>query len=151
MVSAGFKAIYQAEGLAGIRHFDPPAEIVRVGRRRTGDLPPSLPSYHLVHIERLGPELDEEASGMNRTRLGCPYCHRGDLEGWERIVIKPESWSGEDIFYPRGISGDIVVSQRFKDVIEANQLKNVWLILAEKWAYGREQPGYAPRAYVRED
>ncbi len=111
MVSARFKAIYEAEGLIGIKQFYPPAEIVRVGRRKTGDLPPTLPTYHLVEIERLGPELDEEASGVVRRRLECAYCHRGYIERWERIIIKSSSWRGEDIFFPRGLPGDCIVSE----------------------------------------
>ena len=75
MVSARFKTVYEAERLIGIRQFHPSAEIMRVGKRKTGDLPPTLPTYHLVEIERLGPELDEKASEVIRRRLDCTYCH----------------------------------------------------------------------------
>lgn len=150
MVSTRFKTIYEAEGLIGIRQFYPPAEIVRVGKRKTADLPSMLPTYHLVEIERLGPELDEEASGVVRKRLECTYCHRGYIKRWERVVIKPGSWAGEDIFFPRGLPGTCVVSERFKQVVETYRLTNTWLIPAAKYAYDEDHPDL-PLHYIRQD
>ena len=74
MVSGRFKALYEAEGLTGIDYFHPPAEIVRVGTRKTGDLPPSLPDYHLVEIKWNGANLDDTASEIARTRVECAFC-----------------------------------------------------------------------------
>ena len=150
MVSARFKTVYEAERLIGIRQFHPSAEIMRVGKRKTGDLPPTLPTYHLVEIERLGPELDEKASEVIRRRLDCTYCHRGYVERWERVVIKSGSWAGEDIFFPRGLPGTCVVSERFRQVVEACRFTNAWLIPAEKYAYDEHRP-HLPLHYIRKD
>lgn len=150
VVSARFKTVYEAERLIGIRRFHPPAEIMRVGKKRAGDLPPTLPTYHLVEIERLGPELDEDASEVIRRRLDCAYCHRGYVERWEGVVIKSGSWAGEDIFFPRGMPGTCVVSERFRQVVEAYRLTNAWLIPAEKWAYDQHRSQW-PTDYAREE
>lgn len=152
IVSARFKTICEAEGLIGIRRFYLPVEIVRVGKKRKGDLPVTLPIYHSVQIERLGPELDEEASGIVRERLDCAYCHRGHFTRWERVVIKTSTWSGEDVFFPRGLPGTLVVSERFKRVSEIHRFTNVWLIPAEKYAYDehRVRTGL-PLHYIRGD
>ena len=37
----------------------------------------------------------------------------------------PDTWSGEDIFFPTGLSGAIVVSQRFVDFVNSNKLTNI--------------------------
>jgi hypothetical protein len=121
-----------------------------IGKRKASDLAPALPTYHLVEIERLGPELDEDASGAVRRSLECAYCHRGYLEKWERVIIKPASWTGEDIFFPRGLPGICVVSERFKQIIETCQLTNAWLIPAERYAFDEHRP-QLPLHYVREN
>jgi hypothetical protein len=139
MVSAHFRTVYEQGQMKGIRQFHPPAEIVSAGRRRTGDVHIELPTYHLIEIERLGPELDEDASGVVRVYLKCSYCHRGRLEGWDRIVIKPGTWSGEDIFFPRGLPGTCVVSEQLKDAVDINRLTNVRLIPVEECSYSEHR------------
>lgn len=146
MVSNRFKTIYEAEGLTGITMFYPPAEIVRVGRRKTGDLPSPLPEYHLIEIIWNGANLDDEASQAIRKEAKCEF-HRGAVESLEHIVIEPGSWTGVDIFEARGLPGRVVVSERLKQVIEAYKLKNAWLIPAGKYAYDEHRPRLW---YVRE-
>jgi hypothetical protein len=149
LVSARFKAIYEQEGMKGITTFYPPAEIVRVGKQKTGDLPPDLPVYHETEVERLGPELDIKSCGMVLTRGAkqCNYCHlvsNGRKIRWERVVINPDSWQGEDIFFPRG-GPWYVVSERFKQIAKHYGLANVVFIPSEKYAYKE------PHTFVRED
>lgn len=149
MVSDRFKTIYEAEGLTGITVFHPPAEIVRVGRKKIGDLPPSLPRYHLIEIAWNGANQDDVASELVQGKpVKCSYCRvGGNPRRQQRIVIEQESWTGADIFTPRGAPVEIMVSERFKQVAEAYHLKNVWLIPSEKYAYDQQQPGLW---YVRE-
>lgn len=149
MVSDRFKTIYEAEGLTGITVFHPPAEIVRVGRGKAGDLPPSLPQYHLIEIVWNGANQDDVASEVVREKpVKCSYCRVGGFpRRQQRIAIEQGSWAGVDIFTPRGAPVRIMVSERFKQVAEAHALKNVWLIPAEKYAYDEHRPGLW---YVRE-
>ena len=134
MVSGRFKALYESEGLSGITLFHPPAEIVRVGTRKTGDFPFAPPVYHLVVIRWDGANLDDEVSRVVRKRIECSY-HRGAVEAFERVVLEPGSWRGADIFEARGLPGRIIVSQRFKEVVDKHQLKNIELIPIEEHSY----------------
>jgi hypothetical protein len=145
MVSDRFKKIYKAEELTGITMFYPPTEIVRVGRRRTGDLPPSLPLYHLIEIEWNGANQDDAASGVvheHPEKIRCTYCRMG-VSGRKQsgIVMEKDSWTGADIFAPRGAKVQIMVSERFRQVVETCGLKNTWFIPAKKYAYNEHRPG----------
>ncbi len=147
MVSGRFKEIYEAEGLTGITVFHPPAEVVRVGRGKTGDVPPSLPAYHLIEIVWNGGNLDDTASGIIRKSSKCEFC-RGAARSFERVVIDQSSWTGVDIFEARGLYGEIIITERFKRVVEIYGLKGAWLIPTERYAYDEHRRGLW---YVRED
>jgi hypothetical protein len=146
MVSSRFKALYEVEKLSGITKFYPPATIVRVGRKKTGDLPPDLPVYHLVEIVWNGANLDDELSRVVRKRVTCEY-DRGAVEVVEEIVLEAGSWTGADIFEARGLPGRILVSDRVRRVVEQHNLTNVLLIPIEKYAYNEHRPG---GWYIRE-
>ena len=150
MVSEHFKQIYEREGLRGIVRFWPPAEIVRMGTKKTGDLVPQPSTYFLMEVNWDGASEDEEASGIvvqYPAKPACSYCRQSGRGLLKRkgIILEAGSWKGEDIFKARGES-DILVSERFKEVAERYKLKNVRLIPAEKYAY--EHPG---RWYMKED
>lgn len=145
MVSRRFMSIYEREGLRGIAKFYPAAQVVRVGRRKRGELPPEVPEYHLVKVPWGKGLVDDAASGMVRKGDGCSYC-LGTPIRYERIVLK--EWSGEDVFTPRGVYGVIMVSERFKEVVERYGVTNVWLIPAECYGYDEKRQGLW---YVRED
>jgi hypothetical protein len=142
MVSDRFKGIYEREALRGIAEFYPPAEIVRIGRRATGDIPSSLPDYCLAKIAWNGANLDDAGSGVVRKPhpYGCTYC-RGAVKSLERVVIDQDTWDGSDIFEARGLYGTIVVSDRFGALIDKHDLKNALLIPAEKYVYDERTPG----------
>lgn len=140
MVSERFKRIYEREGLQGIEQFYPAAEVVRVGRRRTGDIPAGMPAYHLVKIPWGGANMDDTASEVARKPWSCEYC-RGSVIRYERVVIEPGSWQGDDLFIARGLSGVILASERFKEVVESYELTNVWVIPSERYAYDEKRPG----------
>ena len=149
MVSDRFKRIYEAEGLKGITVFHSPAEIVRVGRKNTGDLPSSLPHYHLIEIVWNGANQDDAASELVQGKpVKCSYCRvGGSPRRQQRIAIERGSWTGADIFTPRGAPVRIVVSERFKQAAEVHNLRNAWLIPSEKYGYDQQRPGLW---YVRE-
>lgn len=59
----------------------------------------------------------------------CPICLIGDnLLRQSRIVIREETWDGEDIFIARGAPGVHLVSERFKSFCETHQILNVKLV-----------------------
>lgn len=150
-VSERFREIYQVEGLRGIEHFYPPMEIVRVGARKTGDLPSDLPTYFKVRVLWNGANLDDKESDVIRKEnpLQCMF-DRGPVSAFDRVKLEPESWNGSDIFEARGLFGVIIVSERFREVVEKYTLKNAWLIPAENYAY-REIGGWYVRDSDRAD
>lgn len=145
LVSAYFKEIYEREQLSGIVEFSSPIEIVRIGKRKTGDMPYPLPEYHLIHVPWGGANQDDLASGLTHEQpemIKCYYC-RGAVT-WrkqERIVIEEGSWNGTDIFKPRNAPIQFMVSKRFKDIAESYKLKNLLLIPAEKYGYDERRWG----------
>ncbi len=142
IVSDRFKSIYEREGLKGIKFFSP-VEVVRVGKRKTGDLPLGLPIYHLIEIVWGGANQDDIASKVVWDKEPtCPHCRiDGHHIRQEGIVLEESSWNGVDIFEARGAPGVILVSERFKGVVERYGLNNVWLIPAEKYGWDERRPG----------
>ncbi len=140
MLSLRFKRAYEVEGLTGITHFYAPAEIVRVGKRKTGDLPDDLTQYRLVDIMWNGANLDDIQSGAVREQVTCEF-HRGAITSLQRIVLEQGSWGGADIFVARGLPGRIIVSEQFKNMIQKFDLTNAWLVPAERYAYDENRPG----------
>ena len=147
MVSKRFRSLYENAGLTGIEHFFSPAHLIRVGRRKAGDLPPNLPEYCLITIKWNGANLDDEASGVVRKHpQDCWYC-RGSYISFERVVIQENTWDGSDVFEVRGLPGVIVVSERFKQLVDTHKITNALFIPAEKYAYDEHRLGLW---YIRE-
>lgn len=140
LVSARFTAIYEAEGLSGIAQLYPAANVVRIGNKKMGDLIPSPPEYHLIEIVWNAANLDDKSSHVVRKQVECQF-DRGAVESFERVVFEPGSWTGVDIFEARGLFGIIVVSERFRQIVEANALTNAQLIPSEMFAYDEHRPG----------
>jgi len=142
LVSDRFKAVYEREGLTGITAFLP-VEVVRVGTRKTGDLPPGLPTYYLIEVVWDGANQDDQASKVvTKREPRCAYCRVGGGRlRQEGIILAEESWTGVDIFEARGAPVPIIVSERFKGVVERYGLKNAWFIPAEKFAWDEHRPG----------
>ncbi len=145
MVSERFRRIYEKEGLRGITHWWPPAELVRMGTKKTGDLVPKPPTYYLMRINWDGAAMDDSASGLvvkYPEKRECSYCKQSGRILLKRkgIVLEAGSWEGDDMFHARG-AGGILVSERFKEVAQTHKLKNVLLTRADKYAYDLHRPG----------
>ncbi|MGQ9855056.1 MAG: imm11 family protein [Candidatus Oleimicrobiaceae bacterium] len=132
LVSERFREIYERHGLTGLRGFDP-VRIVKLKRRRRITEQPS--PYYRVMAVRSQTVVDQEASGIEWSNDWpiCPVCREGRfLKRWKRLVIETATWTGEDIFYARGVPGTIFVSERFKDVCETTGVRNAAFIPAEE-------------------
>lgn len=103
-------------------------------RRPSAD---SMPGYSIASIAYGNAAVDDQKSGLERTETAqCPECRLGGVvQRFERIIIEPNTWSGEDIFYPRGL-GAILVSSKFKQVCDDEGLLNCCMIPASE--YGRD-------------
>lgn len=121
--------ICEKEGIRGREVVYPPIVVTRMGRRhREGRVPPV---YHMVEIAREGADLDDEASGVVRTKILCPRCRDGGVDAYQRIVLKPDSDRGMDIFYVLGLPGDIIVSEKFVDMCVRHQISNTYFTPCE--------------------
>lgn len=146
IVSERFVDIFQGNGLTGLFDFQP-VEVIKVVHRR-GRPREKCPNYLKASVIKSQTTVDEEASGMQwaptteaasqeRERewglgdLECPVClsRKGVFVRQKRIVIRPETWTGEDIFHARG-GVNFVVTSRFKEVCETNDIKNARFIPA---------------------
>lgn len=134
LVSERFKRLYQEAGLTGLSGFDP-VKIVKVKRHKRFQGDP--PAYFHVRVGRTEAAIDLERSGFvwGEPDKVCPVCRGGgDLWRWKRIVIEEGTWTGEDIFIPRGLSV-FVASERFRRFCEWEQITNAVLVPAEEYWY----------------
>jgi hypothetical protein len=81
----------------------------------------TMPRYYKATVSLSSTEIDQESSGYiwrNKSAI-CPTCHWDDLKCYSSIVIKNDTWNGDDIFYP--LCGTrLMVSERFKSMCENN-------------------------------
>lgn len=141
LISGRFRQFYEGNQLTGLIGFDP-VEVFRIIRHgRSGGQPPQ---YFKGNIVRTRTACDQTASGFDWTDSEpvCPEClwkkNSTTLREYKRVVIDPATWTGEDIFYPRGSPVNIVVSSRFRDVCVDNQVSNVIFRPAESHSWQKE-------------
>lgn len=142
-VSTRVKTIYEERGLRGIDSFTP-VEIVRYGKKKTGDFPLLPPSYFVIHVPWGGANQDDAASEVQRRypEIKCQYCKKDSTSVRQgRVIIDVDSWKGDDIFRPRGAPVQYMVSQKFKDMADTCQFTNVWLIPGLKYGYDEKRWG----------
>lgn len=132
LVSGKFQSAFDRSGLRGLIGFDP----VRVCRAtRHGRIKGEIPQYYHVEVETTRAAVDQRQSG--EVWEVAPTCDECRLNGRnfkraERIVIEEGSWSGEDIFRPRG-GGPYVVTARFRDVCQSHDITNVTFVAIERY------------------
>lgn len=129
LVTQKFRDVYFDHKLSGLSGFDL-VEVLGIKSRRK-ELP-TPPAYFRVSVSYGGPALDLMASGFQwHEPPKCIFCREASTIRWRRLVLEEGTWSGEDAFCPRGLSGIDMVSQRFKDVCEQNGITNAFFTPAE--------------------
>jgi len=133
ILSERFCQTYQSAGLSGLKGFEP-VSVSKVSRRHkmTGRQPAYFRARPI-----------ESTAGVDSTASGCvwdpaPTCNlcrsgAGAPKSWKRIVLEPNTWLGEDIFFPRGWK-DMLVTDRFKMACDHNRLQVPPLVPAEEFA-----------------
>ncbi|MGR6898986.1 hypothetical protein [Rummeliibacillus sp. BSL5] len=64
----------------------------------------------------------------------CPVCHRvtpENLEGQKGLSInldKWDKWDGSDMFYYDNWEGNIIVTEKVKEIIERNNITNIYFV-----------------------
>lgn len=135
LISGRLKTAFAEAGLSGFTRFDP--VLVAKTKRRRPSISGSPPEYWLGTVARSQAMLDESASGLERDDgTVCPECGlAGVNKRLRRVVLRPDTWSGEDVFFARGLPGTILVSERFKSLCETAGLTNCSLVDAEKFSF----------------
>jgi hypothetical protein len=73
---------------------------------------------------------------------------RSELREAMRRTGRQATWQGEDVFRPRGLQADIVVSERFAEFVKRHGFTNMKLIPTEKYVWDSDHkglPGGSPR------
>jgi hypothetical protein len=145
LISERFAESFRAEGLTGLEGFHP-VEVLRVrSRKKRAGKSLTVPRYYVV-----SPRYGRAAVDLvlNRVRISepptCPECRSAGIDAINGFVLEPGTWQGEDIFRPRGLPGDIVVSERFKDFVERHGLTNMVLTPTEQFVWDPSHFGPAP-------
>jgi hypothetical protein len=134
LVSERFKNAFLSSGLMGLTGFAP-AEVVKVIARR-GKVPASMPNYFVAIPGGSRAVLDDRASGVDyEKRWTCEECRIGQMKRLRKVVLKPDTWSDEDVFIPRGLPGTILTSERFKQFCDHHAFTNCQLIQAERYHF----------------
>jgi hypothetical protein len=136
LISERFAEAFRAEGLTGLEGFHP-VEVLRVRRMKKGSRKPlTVPRYSVVST-CFGPAAVDPV--LNRMRISepptCPECRMTRVDAIHGFVLEPGTWGGEDIFRPRGLVGDLVVSERFKHFVERHELTNMVLTPTEQYVW----------------
>jgi hypothetical protein len=130
IVSERFMQAFIKSRLTGLLSFEP-VEVIKVVHRRTK---PNglLPRYYKAPVARSSTAIDQELSGYvweDKSKV-CPDCLFDTLKRYRSLIVNEATWSGEDVFYPRGGNGPLV-SERFKAIVEDYGLQGIVFVPAE--------------------
>jgi hypothetical protein len=131
---------WKDERLTGLTGF----EAVEITRVRGSQVAP--PEYVHVSPEIGRGAIDERRSSLVRSeQIVCQRCHyAGTLWAINGFSLEPGTWTGADVFIPRGLSGTVVVTERFKDWVDWKRLTNVRLIPTESYQWDSRATASAP-------
>lgn len=136
IISERFADAFRAAGLTGLHGFGP-VEVVKVQRQRRGTRTGfTLPQYRAVTVTFGSALVDEPRSQILRPGpFTCDYCRAVGTDGMNGFTLEPGSWNGDDIFYPRGLPGIFVVSERFARLVTEHNLTNIVLTPTEQYVW----------------
>ncbi|MET0406027.1 MAG: hypothetical protein ABW123_26655 [Cystobacter sp.] len=149
LISERLAEALRAEELTGLEGFHP-VEITRVRRARMRPTTSTVVPRYYVVSPCFGQALADPV--FNRARISappsCPECRSTGIDAIHGIILEPGTWSGEDIFRPRGMPGDLLVTERFKDFVERHGFTNMCFMLAEQFVWDPSNLGPAPLPLV---
>jgi hypothetical protein len=144
LISERFADAFRAEGLRGFEGFHP-VEVTRVRRQRRGLKPSILPGYFLVTPVFGSAAVDEARSRFRRdSPITCDWCRQTGVDSIHGIALEQGSWNGDDVFIPRGLSGTIVVSERFASFVARHGFTNMKLTPTEEYTWDPLRRGPPP-------
>ncbi|MFE8605438.1 imm11 family protein [Archangium violaceum] len=144
LVSERFAEAFRSEGLRGLQDFHP-VEVRRVRRQRRGPKPAIVPGYFLVTPVFGSAAVDEARSRLRRNSLiTCDWCRLTGVDGIYGFALEQGSWNGDDVFIPRGLSGTMIVSERFADFVARHGFTNMTLTPTEEYKWDPLRRGPPP-------
>jgi hypothetical protein len=134
IISRRLKEAFTQAGLKGLNDIEP----VTILRLKYHHKKPkeAIPCYYKASVARSTTCIDQEASGYvweTKSKV-CPECLYDNLKRHRSLIIKGESWNGDDVFFPRGGNGPIV-SERFKSVFVQQGFVGAIFIPVEEYGY----------------
>ncbi len=135
LVTERFAEDFKTEGLTGLDGFHP-IEVTRVRRKHRGPKPGPPPKYLFVTPAYGHPALDMERSRIRSKKpMECTWCRYVGPDAIDGLTLEAGTWSGEDVFRPRGLWGVILVSERFMRFAEKHALSHMSLVPIEKYVW----------------
>ncbi|WP_224245950.1 hypothetical protein [Hyalangium gracile] len=133
LVSERLAEAFRAEGLTGLLGLQP-VEVVRVRRKGKGPKLDAVPRYFVASPGFGRGAVDEARSHFRYSRpMTCSECRYAGFDSIHGFALELGTWQGEDVFRPRGLQGNVVVSGRFAEFINRHGFTNMKLIPTEEW------------------
>jgi hypothetical protein len=138
LVSERFRMLYLDSEMVGLSGFDH-VTIQRITRNNKSGCSNASARFYKVDVLRSRAAIDLAASRIEWSEPApicseCLFQYTGVCKRWKAVVVRPETWRGEDIFVPRG-TGEIVVTSRFKEFCEAHDIRNASFVEASKYGH----------------
>ena len=131
VLSESFVTAWRSEGLKGLDHLDP-VDVVSIrpkSRARKSE------RYFHFAVPRTNTTVDWSKSVFLGKAPTCECCGGGrEIEAILSLRLDDTSWTGEDIFIPRGTSRTIV-TERVVDLAKNHDLANVTTIPLEEFRW----------------
>ena len=134
LVSERFLTTYANCGLKGFVGFEKVDVLGFVAHKRK--YLSQLPNYYYVRSIDSNTLIDETASHVVRVEpLRCSQCRIGGVKTIDKIVVEESSWTGDDVFFARGLPGTNIVTERFFECYTKNKITGARLIPAESYSW----------------
>lgn len=136
LVSERLAKAFREEGLTGLEGFHP-VEVVRVRRKGRGPKPSHVPPYLTVRacFSRAAVDLAHSRIRYTDSPPTCDECRSATKHAILGFSLEPGTWPGEDIFRPRGLPGQLVVSERFERFVARHGFTNLRLTPTEEFVW----------------
>ena len=131
LVSDAAMSAIRDEGLTGLN------DVEEVETSSTLRAAPAEPGrYFYGVITQQAADLDSARSDVERTAaIECDDCLSDGIASIRGFAIDSSTWSGADIFVPRGLPGVVVVSEAFRRTAEEHGFSNIEFVLTDRFTW----------------
>ncbi|MFV0317965.1 MAG: hypothetical protein ACK5O2_13525 [Microthrixaceae bacterium] len=131
LVSDAVVAALEDEGLTGLEDLE---EVAVSSTLRAA--PASPRRYFFGAVSLKGADIDPSRSDIERAAVvECDDCLSNGISSIRGFALEDGTWSGADVFVPRGLPGVVVVSEAFGRVAEERDFSNIELVPTERFTW----------------